>query len=73
MGIAARAAPLFPPPGGGAVNMRALRRGRRRVGPIQALSPPTKLPRQVLVEKFNIQPASMDAPEEDLKRMMQNK
>jgi hypothetical protein len=53
--------------------MRALRRGRRRVGPIQALSPPTKLPRQVLVEKFNIQPASMDAPEEDLKRMMQNK
>ena len=29
--------------------------------------------RQVLVEKFNIMPASLDAPEEDLKKMMANK
>jgi hypothetical protein len=28
---------------------------------------------QVLVDKFNIMPASMEAPEEDLKKMMANK
>ncbi|KAI8467520.1 MAG: hybrid-cluster protein [Monoraphidium minutum] len=43
-----------------------------RLGPkLPAFLTPEAL--QVLVDKFNIQPASLDNPEEDLKKMMMNK
>jgi len=43
-----------------------------RLGPkLPAFLTPEAL--AVLVERFNIMPASVEAPEEDLKRMMANK